>query len=217
MTDTTSPAAQRPDPDVTSTDATSPDVGAFDPRPLLHAVFDQTGTLLAAIRPDQAQAPTPCPEWDVAGLVEHVQAVALRIAAVLDGRPFSSVPRQLPSTDWTADWAAGCAEAEDVLADDTTLTRMVTVPWGEVPGASAAASYIGELAVHGWDLARATGLESLLNDELASAALPAYQAKVPAEPRGGNIPFGPVVQVGPDATPYERLVAWTGRDPGWTA
>jgi hypothetical protein len=55
----------------------------------------------------------------------------------------------------------------------------------------------------------------MLNDALATAALPAYMEKVPAEPRGPEIPFGPVVEVGDDATPYERLVAWTGRDPRW--
>jgi uncharacterized protein (TIGR03086 family) len=86
-----------------------------------------------------------------------------------------------------------------------------------VRGASAAASYIGELSVHSWDLAMAIGRVDLLDDTLATAALPAYMDKVPAEPRGPEIPFGPVVEVGPDATPYERLVAWTGRDPRWAA
>ncbi len=189
----------------------------FDPRKPLAAALDQTGSLIDAVQPDQAHLPTPCDEYDVSQLVGHLQAVVRRIGVVLSGRPFWTVPRELESTDWAEDWATGRAETGAVLADDAILTREVTVPWGTVPGANAAASYIGELSVHSWDLATAIGRLDLLDDGLATAALPAYLEKVPAEPRGPAIPFGPVVEVGPDATPYERLVAWTGRDPRWAA
>lgn len=189
----------------------------FDPRPLLGAALDQAGDLIASATPDQAGLPTPCDDYDVQALIGHMQAVVRRIGVVLSGQPFWSVPREIESTDWVADWAAGRAATEAVLADDECLTREVTVPWGTVPGASAAASYIGELSVHSWDLATALGKADVLNEALATAALPAYMEKVPAEPRGPEIPFGPVVEVGEDATPYERLVAWTGRDPRWAA
>ncbi len=189
----------------------------FDPRPPLDKAMDQVGTLIAVVGPEQAHLPTPCDEYDVSQLIGHLQAVVRRIGAVLNGQPFWSVPREMESTEWVADWDAGRAETDAVLADDAILTREVTVPWGTVPGASAAASYIGELSVHSWDLASAIGRLDLLDDSLATAALPAYMEKVPAEPRGPEIPFGPVVEVGPHATPYERLVAWTGRDPRWAA
>ena len=188
----------------------------FDPRPLLGAALDQAGAIIATVTPEQATLPTPCDEYDVNQLIGHMQAVVRRIGVVLSGQPFWSVPRELESSDWVADWDAGRAATDAVLADDACLTREVTVPWGTVPGASAAASYIGELSVHSWDLATALGMTDVLNDALATAALPAYMEKVPAEPRGPEIPFGPVVEVGDDATPYERLVAWTGRDPRWS-
>ena len=189
----------------------------FDPRKPLAVALDQAGSLILAVQPDQAHLPTPCAEYDVSELIGHLQAVVRRIGVVLSGQPFWTVPREMESTDWEADWKAGRAETDAVLADDAVLTREVTVPWGTVPGASAAASYIGELSVHSWDLATAIGRLDMLDDSLATAALPAYMEKVPAEPRGPEIPFGPVVEVGPDATPYERLVAWTGRDPRWAA
>lgn len=192
-------------------------MSGFDPRKPLAAALDQAGSLIAAVQPDQAHLPTPCDEYDVSQLIGHLQAVVRRIGVVLDGKPFWSVPREIESTDWIEDWKAGRAATEAVLADDAILTREVSVPWGTVPGASAAASYIGELSVHSWDLATAIGRLDLLDDSLATAALPAYMDKVPAEPRGPEIPFGPVVEVGEDATPYERLVAWTGRDPRWAA
>lgn len=188
-------------------------MSGFDPRPLLTRALDQMGELIVTTPASAATLPTPCSDYDVAHLIDHMQAVVRRIGAVLSGEPFWSVPQSIPSSEWAADWAAGRAGTDPVLADDANLGREVSVPWGTVDGASAAASYIGELAVHAWDLAVATGRADLLDPALATAALPAYQAKIPAEPRGGEIPFGPVVEVGLDADPYERLVAWTGRDP----
>jgi len=192
-------------------------MNAFDPRPLLATALDQAGDLIVAVKPEQAHLPTPCDDYDVNQLIGHMQAVVRRIGVVLSGQPFWSVPREMETTDWIADWNAGRAATDAVLADDACLSREVTVPWGTVQGASAAASYIGELSVHAWDLAMALGTPKVLNAGLATAALPAYMEKVPAEPRGPEIPFGPVVEVGPDAGPYEKLVAWTGRDPRWAA
>jgi uncharacterized protein (TIGR03086 family) len=203
---------------VAGTSATKEDtMTGFDPRPLLGAALDQAGDLIASVRPEQATLPTPCDDYDVNQLIGHMQAVVRRIGVVLSGQPFWSVPRELETTDWIEDWNAGRATTDAVLADDACLSREVTVPWGTVQGASAAASYIGELSVHAWDLAMALGAPEVLNAGLATAALPAYMEKVPAEPRGPEIPFGPVVEVGPNAGPYERLVAWTGRDPRWAA
>jgi uncharacterized protein (TIGR03086 family) len=187
-----------------------------DPRPALASALDQIGRLIEGTDAGDGARPTPCDEWDVATLVEHLQAVVRRIAAVLDGQPFWSVPRTVESTDWVADWATGRAAADTVLADDDMLDREVTVPWGTVTGAGAIGSYIGELTTHAWDLAVATGRAGELDEALALAALPGAMAKIPAEPRGEEIPFGPVVEVGPDATAYERLVAWEGRDPRWS-
>lgn len=186
-----------------------------DLRPQLARALDQTGRLIETTDPAQGSRPTPCGELDVAGLVGHLLGVSRRIGVVLDGRPFHEAPSHIDSTDWPADWATGRAATDAVLADDSNLARMVTVPWGTVPGAAAVGSYIGELTVHCWDLAAATGRVDELDNELAEMSLRSYQQFVPAEPRGGEIPFGPVVPVPDNADAYDRLVGWTGRDPQW--
>ena len=78
--------------------------------------------------------------------------------------------------------------------------------------------YASELVTHTWDLARALGVDDTLNQQLAAGVLPQMQRALPPEPRGAEIgvPFGPVVAVGADATPYEALVGWLGRNPEWT-
>lgn len=188
-----------------------------DLRPELGRALDQVERVLRLARPDQAGAPTPCDELDVGGLVDHLQGVVRRLAVILSGEHFSTAPPMVHSTDWIKDWQEGRAALDRLLAEDANLDREVAVPWGATTGAGAVRSYIGELTVHTWDLATALGHTDGLDSELADTARAGYEAILPAEPRGGpRIPFGPVVEVGPDAGPYERLVAWTGRDPRWS-
>ena len=84
---------------------------------------------------------------------------------------------------------------------------------GKVPGRIAVSGYVQEILAHGWDLARATGQPTELDPELASWVLAVARRILPPEPRGGEIPFGPVVPVPPDAGPYAQLAGWLGRQP----
>ncbi len=185
-----------------------------DLRSLLTAAFDQVERFVTTTDRADAGLPTPCEDWDVDDLVGHLIAVVRRIGVVLQGLPPFSVPSTMESTDRVGDWTHWRAETERVLADDAVLELEVQVPWGTVTGAQAIGSYVGELATHSWDLARALGRDAELDVRLGEAALPAILAKIPAEPRD-QIPFGPVVEVGPEATAFERMLAWQGRDPAW--
>ena len=93
---------------------------------------------------------------------------------------------------------------------------MLRLPWGEVPGRGAALAYVQELTTHAWDLATALGRADVLDPALAELALVAAQRFLPAQPRGGPVPFGPLLPVAADAPVYDRLVAWLGRDPQWS-
>ncbi|AKU19148.1 TIGR03086 family metal-binding protein [Luteipulveratus mongoliensis] len=188
-----------------------------DLRPALNLALDQIERLLTVVTPDQAPLPTPCSEFDVSTLVDHLQGVVRRLAVILSGQHFSTAPAIVASTSWLPDWTEGRTALAPLLADDATLAREATVPWGTTTGAGAIASYLGELTTHAWDLAAATGHLDELDPTLAELALPTYQTILPATPRAlPQIPFGAVVEVGLDAGPYEQLVAWTGRDPRWS-
>ena len=76
----------------------------------------------------------------------------------------------------------------------------------------AAAAYMQELTVHAWDLAYTTGQTGALDQRLAAASLDVARRIMPAEGRGGPVPFGPVVEVPADADPYRQLAGWLGRD-----
>ncbi|MDX6259131.1 MAG: hypothetical protein QOH84_819 [Kribbellaceae bacterium] len=185
-----------------------------DPRPMLARALDQTQAMIDTIGADDLALPTPCPEYDVRTLLGHLMTVIARINLALTGDNPLSIPTVTPGvTDFAAVWKERRAVVDETLSDPAILTMTCTVPWGTIPGAAAVASYTGELTTHSWDLAKATGRTDLLDDDLATYCLPVVQQAVPADRRGGPVPFGPVIDIPADAPPYDRLAAWQGRQP----
>jgi uncharacterized protein (TIGR03086 family) len=203
-----------------TTTNTSPETLAApaDPRGDLFRAADQAVAVVGLVRPAHLAAPTPCTEYDVRHLTGHVVAVLRRIGHVAGGGHAFDVPSMvldLPDDGWAPAATANAADLRAAWTDDAVLDRVLRLPWGEVPGRGAALAYVQELTTHAWDLATALGRPDVLDPSLAELALVAAQRYVPAEPRGGPIPFGPPVEVGEDAPAYDRLVAWLGRDPQW--
>jgi uncharacterized protein (TIGR03086 family) len=181
---------------------------------MLARALDQTQAMIDTIGADDLALPTPCPEYDVETLLGHLMTVVARINLALTGDNPLSIPTVTPDvTDFAGLWKERRALVDETLSDPAILTMTCTVPWGTIPGAAAVASYTGELTTHSWDLAKATGRTALLDDTLATYCLPLIQQFVPADQRGGPVPFGPVINVPADAPPYDRLAAWQGRQP----
>lgn len=187
-----------------------------DPRDLIHRAFDQYDRLVAGIAPHQLDLPTPCTDFDLRTLLGHLVAGMRRITVAGQGGDALAVPLVVtgtPDDGWPGAFAQARAAFDAVWFDDTVLDRPCTLPFGTLPGHAAVGAYAQEAAVHGWDVARTLGREDELDIGLAEATAPIGREKLPAEPRGGRIPFGPVVPVPDDADAYTRLVAWTGRRP----
>ncbi|WP_432521089.1 TIGR03086 family metal-binding protein [Kineococcus sp. SYSU DK006] len=197
--------------------ATDPAAPPADPRPLMGSAMDVVERLLVLVGPADLAAPTPCAGWSVRDLLAHLVAVTHRVAHIArGGRPFElpSLVEAVPGDDWPAAWRAGRADLEAAWADDDLLTRTVVHPAGEMPGAVAGTIYVQEFTVHAGDLAAALGRTDLLDDDLARRMLEVSTRFLPASPRGGPVPFGPVVDVPADAPAHVRLAAWLGRPAG---
>lgn len=200
--------------------------GAPDPRPLLWRAVDQAERQVVGVGRTDLDRATPCAGWSVRTLLGHLVAVERRITHIAGGgQPFEvpSLVTDVPDEGWTRAWAEARTELESALADDAVLDRIFAHPAGDFPARQAIVAYVNELTVHGWDLARALGSHGVLgsadalDDDLAEASLGPIRQFLPAEPRGGPVPFGPVVEVPADAPAYDRLLGWMGRDPHWTA
>lgn len=189
---------------------------ATDPRPQWFRALDWVAGLAAAVPQDRMDDPTPCEGFDVRTLLGHLVTTARRPRALADGADPMAFP--LVSTD-LPDGGPAAAYAAEVAAlragwsgaeGDALLDRTVRVPWGEVPGREALGGYLNETLVHGWDLAVATGQDPEADPDLAEAVLAVARKLLPAEMRGGPVPFAPVIESAPDAGPTERLANWSG-------
>ncbi|MBW0103248.1 TIGR03086 family metal-binding protein [Pseudonocardia sp. KRD291] len=187
-----------------------------DPRPHWFRALDWVAGLAAAVPEDRMGDPTPCEGFDVRTLLGHLVTTARRPRAIAEGADPMKLP--LVSTDLQHTGPAA-AYADEVAAlragwggaeGSALLERTVRVPWGEVPGREALGGYLNETLVHGWDLAVATGQDPEADPDLAEAVLAVARTLLPAEMRGGPVPFGAVVTPAPDAGPTERLANWSG-------
>jgi|tagenome__1003787_1003787.scaffolds.fasta_scaffold20931626_4 uncharacterized protein (TIGR03086 family) len=191
-----------------------------DPAGELEEALELSGRLVAEVKPDQWELPTPCTEWNVRQLVDHLVVGQQLFARVLRGEPFEQAVAAVRAVDdplGDDPTAAYDASARDVLAAFTApgvLERLVRVPFGTVPGAVARHLRIVESLVHGWDLATALGLPfdppaELVEREIAftgpmlGQVPPERRVFAPSRPPAGGAPI-------------ERLAALLGRGP-WDA
>lgn len=185
-----------------------------DRRPHLRSAYAQAAALVAGVRPDELGRPTPCTEFDVAALVDHLVFAAHRAARLGRGEvAISAGAAHLEPGAAAAAIRASATEAERAWTDDR-LTATITMPWGQVySGADLVDMYTMELVAHAWDLAAAVGRLDELDESLAEVALDAGRPLVPAEYRGGEMPFAAVVEVPAGAGAYDRLAGFLGRVP----
>jgi uncharacterized protein (TIGR03086 family) len=178
-----------------------------------------TAGVVKGVRVDQAGATTPCTEWNVGALLNHLVGTLWLAEGLLADRPprHTLAPGGLPAVDLVgADPAAAYAEAAAAAlaaaAASDALTRTHATPLGPMPGPLLAGFTTLDVAVHGWDLATATGQNAELDSELAGHLLGFAQQTLAEEAsRAGKI--GPAVPVGADAPVAHRLVAYLGRRP----
>ena len=175
---------------------------AIDSVFVLNRALDQMGDVLAAVRRDQLGDPTPCRDWDVAHLVGHVVATPHNFLQMMRGeQPDWSAGPEPVTEGWTAQFRAA---ADDLIHQWHQLGDAADP--GQVDWQTA------EMAVHAWDLARATGQSTATFDpEVAERGLGFMSTAMTDDNRGGA--FRPERETPADAGPYERLAAFAGRDP----
>lgn len=188
----------------------------------LEAQAQVVSRLVAGVPDSGLAGPTPCPEYAVADLLDHIKglAIAFRDAARKDLGPTTDtapVPAglSLPAA-WREELPRLLGELGEAWKDPSAWTGMTRAGGVDLPGEIAGAVAVDELLIHGWDLARATGQE-YVPDGAALRAAHAFLLAAAQEERGEGDIFGPVVPVPDDAPLLEQAVGLSGRDPGWTS
>lgn len=146
--------------------------------------------VVAGIRDDQWNLPTPCSEWTVTQVIQHAAGDQLAYAAALGIGQGPSYNPFAPSGALDGSAAELVRAAVDQTAAawatvaDATATVPTPLPHGDLPTAVAATLAALDAAVHAWDIAVATGQPSPLTDDLATHLLTAART-VHAAPGSG--------------------------------
>lgn len=173
---------------------------------LMKSATERTADVVRAVREEQLGLPTPCAEFDVKALINHLEGAA---------DLFESLARKGPKVE-QGPYAGDFPErAERTLAAWSQPEAWEgTSPAMGMPMPVLAQMYFVDVAVHGWDLAKATGQKYEPDaDELAQ-----LQRSIESLAEGGREHgvFGPPVTVPDDAPLFDRLLGVIGRDPAWT-
>jgi uncharacterized protein (TIGR03086 family) len=179
-----------------TTSMTSP----HQPVVVLSRALDQAGDALAAVHPDDLDKPTPCHGWTVRELAGHLAAAPEHFLQLGRGED--------------VDWSAGAGvDPAQLAAHFRSHADDLLHHWHGQPDDQVAQAdwQSAELGVHTWDLVRALGRPMPLDDEVAERGLAFMQQGLTTDNRGEA--FGPSVSVPDDASAYDRLVAFAGRDP----
>lgn len=166
---------------------------------------------------DQWGQPTPCSEWDVRALVNHLVYEERWTKPLVDGKTIeevgSSLDGDLLGDDPLAAVAASSAEATDAVDARVPEGGTVQLSFGETPIDEYVMQITADHLVHGWDLAAATGQNRLMDPELVAAVSEWFAPQAELWRSAGAI--GPRFDAGGD--PQSDLLADYGRDPEWTA
>ncbi|MBV1852856.1 TIGR03086 family metal-binding protein [Catellatospora tritici] len=169
--------------------------------------------------------PTPCPDFSVAALLDHIMGLSLaftlaaRKAAPPEG--FESRPGLGTAEHLDPAWRDVLPQRLDGLAaawrDPAAWLGTAEAGGVSLPAEVMAVAALDELVLHGWDLARATDQKFTCDPASVQAVLHFTEASARPEQAGmrGGL-FGPVVEVPEDASAFERALGYAGRDPRWT-
>lgn len=177
------------------------------------------GELVGGVGDDQLDAPTPCPDYTLGDLLDHVHGLSLAFtwAATKDAHIAESAAPTADAGRLGADWRtripaqlAALGEAWQRRGAWEGMTRAGGV---DLPGEVAGRVALNEVVVHGWDLARASGRPYEPDAQTVELCLE-FAKTFPPE---GTAAFGPRVSVPREAAPLDHLIGLTGRRPWWTA
>lgn len=177
----------------------------MDPVTMFERAADGAATRIAAVQPSERTAATPCAEWDVDALLEHMAGGPAYLLAAL-GRPAPAI------TD-PASYRAAVAACTAALREPGALDRRCQSPAGfEWSLAEATAGTAMDQLIHTWDLAVATGAERTLDAGVVDAVVAKFLPQMPEIGRSAGI-VGPAVEVPDDAPAQDRLLGAMGRQP----
>lgn len=182
----------------------------------------QLADLVRNVSDEQLGARTPCPEYTVGDLLDHIGGLALAFtwAATKESLTMPEMQASGDASRLGDDWRERIPAAVQALAeawrDPAAWTGMTKAGPVEMPGEIGGIVALDEIVVHGWDLAKATGQPFSVDEPSLQAChqfAEMFSGPGTEEQRAGG--FGPELDVPADAPLLDRLLGMLGRDANW--
>jgi uncharacterized protein (TIGR03086 family) len=175
-----------------------------------------TGEIIRNVRAEQLGDTTPCSEWTVRDLLNHIVGTTQMFASCAAGgssewNPFT-FPSDVIAEDVSRQYDAAASEAVSAWRKRGT-DELLTLPVGDMPALVGLRIEYCDVLVHGWDLAQATGQDHGLDDDLIEEAWGHLEDNLSDGSRGKGKPFAPIVAVPDDASTLDRMLGYMGRTP----
>jgi len=181
----------------------------------MQQVMDQTAKIVEGTKPSQLGDPTPCSEWTVRDVINHVTGGSTMFAVCIEE---GSVPDELLGQlmggdnlgdDYKSAFRTAANRALDAGNQPGALDKMVKLPFGEMPAGVALNFAVFDVTTHAADLALATG-QTIEDTELLDTALEAGRQLVGPDMRRPGF-FDPELSAPANANAADRLLAFAGR------
>ena len=184
--------------------------------PEVHArALDDTRRFIAGITPAQWTGPSPCSDWDVRALVNHVVSGNFWVAPLVEGQTIAEVGDRYDGDvlgdDPLETYDRSSAEAASAFRAPGAMEAPVAVSYGPVPGALYAGHRFIDVLIHGWDVAQATGQDTTLDPDLLDACWEVLEPQI--DLLAGSGMFGTRHDVPDGASTETRILCLLGRTP----
>jgi len=184
----------------------------IDATTALECSYDMLAKIVANLGPGQLSAPTCCPEWDVRGLLNHILGGAIMYTLVNAGQVAGEDAGDVIGDDPIQALAVTSAANMASWRQPDALDGDRSYPWGTFPAGAGLVINVGEVALHGWDLARATGQSADIDPDVAQVIYDFYR-RIPMERMRSSGVYGPEINVPETAPIQQRLLGFLGRLP----
>ena len=183
------------------------------PGELYVRAMERTRRTIDGVRADQWHAGTPCTDWEVRQVTNHLIGENLWAGELFTGKTIQEVGNQLDGDltgeDPAAAYRHSVAVASTVVTAPGAMTQTCHLSFGDYSGADYAEQLFLDTLIHGWDIAKGTGQDTRLDAELVAACLPIAHT-LASQFRSAGV-YGEDLPVAPDADPQTRLLALLGR------
>jgi uncharacterized protein (TIGR03086 family) len=183
--------------------------GHMEPLEQLDELGPVLGGVVSTITPEQLDNPTPCANFTVGGILDHMSGGATMFAGAFRGTSDVTPP---DTGDKVADFGTALGDLAAAMHEPGALDKTIQAPFGEIGGSDFARFVVLDGLVHGWDMSTATGQSYDPPAQLVDEAFEFARGAI--DPLRDGDTFKAAVDAPAGASTLEQLVAYTGRDLG---